>query len=298
MNSSRVDKIELFGREFYIKRDDLLDTYINGNKARKLYGLINSNLLDGVKTIESYGGTQSNAMYALSFLAKEKGLHFRYVCREISGFLKSNPCGNFKSALLNGMKVAELSSSSFEKYQESFQSGHRDGVFYLHQGVAEIFAKDGLRVLAKELEEFIVSKRLKNPAFFLSSGTGTSAFFLSLATKIPIFTLSCAGDATYLKSLFKKLESRFCITLKNYPIVLESNKKIAFAKPDFEIYKTYKETLLRGVEFDLIYDCKAWLAIASNLEQLEDFELIFIHSGGVHGNRTMLDRYKREFDNI
>ncbi|MDX9756361.1 MAG: 1-aminocyclopropane-1-carboxylate deaminase/D-cysteine desulfhydrase, partial [Sulfurimonas sp.] len=61
---SEIDKIFLDGRAFYVKRDDLVDPFLAGNKFRKLYALLQtpSNKLN---QIISYGGTQSNAMLAI-----------------------------------------------------------------------------------------------------------------------------------------------------------------------------------------------------------------------------------------
>ena len=66
---------EIFNRSFWIKRDDCIHQYCNGNKARKFAGLLDFTH----KVWISYGGNQSNAMFALAYLASIKGVAFHYV---------------------------------------------------------------------------------------------------------------------------------------------------------------------------------------------------------------------------
>lgn len=69
MKPSPVEKLLVRDRFVYVKRDDLLrlpNSFLSGNKARKLYSLNNLQLSDFPKTVVSYGGPQSNAMLALA----------------------------------------------------------------------------------------------------------------------------------------------------------------------------------------------------------------------------------------
>ena len=81
-----------------------MDGEFNGNKARKLEYFLHVGL-GGIKRVVSYGSSQSNAMYSLSVFAKMKGLEFHYVVSNLNSNLASNPIGNFKFALENGMKI-------------------------------------------------------------------------------------------------------------------------------------------------------------------------------------------------
>lgn len=110
VNISPVELRTIFGREIFIKRDDLLtfpvDIGIRGNKIRKLQSLYDL----GEKfprSVYSYGGNQSNAMRALALLCKQKDAKFTYFTRIISSHLKENPQGNFVAALDAGMKVSQ-----------------------------------------------------------------------------------------------------------------------------------------------------------------------------------------------
>ena len=72
--NSPISKITLEGRDFYVKRDDLIDRYLAGNKYRKLYTLLQTPSKKFNKII-SYGGTQSNAMLAIAAMCKQTEKH-------------------------------------------------------------------------------------------------------------------------------------------------------------------------------------------------------------------------------
>ena len=68
-----VEKINFCAKEYYLKRDDLTHPDFSGNKARKFHTLLRSDF-SKVRKIVSCGSNQSNAMYSLSVLAREKGV--------------------------------------------------------------------------------------------------------------------------------------------------------------------------------------------------------------------------------
>ncbi len=110
VNVSPMESRMIFGREIFIKRDDLLtfpvDIGVRGNKIRKLQSLYDLGERFP-RSVYSYGGNQSNAMRALALLCKEKNANFTYFTRTISNHLKENPQGNFAEALDAGMKVRQ-----------------------------------------------------------------------------------------------------------------------------------------------------------------------------------------------
>jgi 1-aminocyclopropane-1-carboxylate deaminase/D-cysteine desulfhydrase-like pyridoxal-dependent ACC family enzyme len=91
-------KVELFGREMYLKRDDQQFhlSGLNGNKGRKMSNILEFN---SFSSLASIGGVQSNSLLALSKIAKFKGLKLSYICNKVPDGLKKNPTGNYKLAL-------------------------------------------------------------------------------------------------------------------------------------------------------------------------------------------------------
>lgn len=276
---SQTSKIILDEREFYVKRDDLVDPFLAGNKFRKLYTLLQtpSHKID---KIISYGGTQSNAMLAIAAMCKNKGWEFFYYTKPLSQTQKSEKHGNYFHAKNLGMKHIEIESGFYKDFISAMRLDLNERVFVIDQGGAVEEAKSGLEVLAKEIrEDNLDVKSLATP-----SGTGTTALFL--ATSLPeytVYTTPCVGDEAYLREQMSTL----CEIPKNL-IILKPSKKYHFAKPYKEFLAIWQKLLKSGIEFDLIYAPNLWLCL---LEQTSE-EILYIHSGGVSGNVSMLERYK------
>ena len=274
---SSIEKIFLDGRSFYVKRDDLIDPYLSGNKYRKLYALINTPK-ERFNKIISYGGTQSNAMLAIAALCKEKGWIFEYYTKPLH--VKENPNSNYATAIQLGMIHKELELELYKDFVASLMLDLDEKTFILHQGGADRSAKEGIEELAREIRESGLHVR----SIATPSGTGTTALYLALALpEYKVYTTPAIGDKSYLLEQMSALE-----TVPDNLIILESEKKYHFAKPYKEFIEIYEKLKKSGIEFDLVYAPKLWKMI---LEQTDE-EILYIHSGGTTGNASMLDRYR------
>lgn len=277
---SAVSKILLDKREFYVKRDDLIDPFLSGNKYRKLYSLYNSPT-EKYDTIISYGGTQSNAMLAIAAMCKTKGWQFIYYTKPLSASQKEQEFGNFYEAKQLGMDHIELEHQNYESFISSLHVNIDNKTYLLDQGGADKLAKEGLEVLADEIR----ADNVDFDALALPSGTGTTALYLALALpEYRVYTTPCIGDKEYLLAQMSALES-----IPENLTILEPSKKYHFAKPYKEFFEIYEKLSKAGIEFDLLYAPLMWQTL---LEQTSE-KIMYIHSGGVSGNKTMLQRYER-----
>ena len=281
MIKSPISKIILEGRDFYVKRDDLIDPFLAGNKYRKLYTLLQTPSNKYNKII-SYGGTQSNAMLAISAMCKAKDWEFIYYTKPLSQTQKSANEGNYFHSIELGMNHKEIESELYRDFIASLALSIDSKTFIIDQGGAVKEAKEGLKVLASEIRESKIECR----SIATPSGTGTTALFLALALPdFKIYTVPCVGDWEYLKQQMRALHK-----IPKNLIILEPSKKYHFAKPYKEFIDIYKKTKDAGVEFDLLYAPSMWMAL---LEQTSE-EILYIHSGGVSGNESMLKRYAKK----
>ncbi len=280
MMISPISKIVLEGREFLVKRDELIDPHLAGNKYRKLYPLLQTPK-EKLNKIISYGGTQSNAMLAIAKMCFDKGWEFVYYTKPISTTQKQQKFGNYFHALKLGMKHIEIKYERYKDFIASIRLNLDEKTFIIDQGGAVVEADDGLKVLAKEIRE-------QNPpikALATPSGTGTTALYLALnMPEYKVYTTSCVGDVEYLKKQMSALH-----TIPKNLIILKPQKKHHFAKPYPEFLDIYKKLLKCGIEFDLLYAPGMWKVL---LEQTDE-DILYIHSGGVTGNETMLKRYEK-----
>lgn len=284
MKPSVISKLILENREFLVKRDDLIDIYLSGNKYRKLYTLLKTSK-EKYHTIISYGGTQSNAMLSIAAMCKSKDWYFKYYTKPISSTMQKQKHGNYFHAISLGMKHIVLKEEFYREFISSMRVNLDDKTYIVDQGGADKSAKDGLHVLAEEIREQNPDvKSLATPA-----GTGTTALYLALALpEYKIYTTPCVGSVSYLKEQM--------LSLSNIPknlIILEPKKKYHFAKLYPEFLDIYHKLKSSGIEFDLLYAPAMWLALLEHTDE----KVLYIHSGGLIGNETMLERYKHKFKN-
>lgn len=280
--NSKIDEVEVNNQKYFVKRDDLLNSDFSGNKARKFHYFLNEDLTE-YKKIISHGSIQSNAMYSLSVLAKLKNLEFEYYVKNIPLYLLENPSGNYKEALNNGMKlIVDELKDNFEK----------DELFIIEGGAVKE-AKYGLEILANEIKTWAKENKIDKLKIFLPSGTGTTALYLQQYLTFEVLTCSCVGDDDYLKKQFDMLE------IKNHPTILKKTKKYHFGKLYREFYLKHLELFEQtNIEFDLLYDSLGWIVFedyVNNFEHKKEYTFLYIHQGGLLGNKTMLERYRYKF---
>ena len=277
---STIDSFNFAGRNYFVKRDDLL-TPLNGNKARKLYGLLDALKLSNYQRVISHGGAQSNAMLAIAQLCQLLNIEFHYYTRTPPKWLKQTPNGNLKEALACGMQW-HINDTGLPLETESSL-----GTLYIPQGIAMPEAELGIQKLAGEIKTFCDAQGLKDIAIVQPSGTGTTALYLQQHLPYSVYTVPCIGNSSTLTKLFKQLLPN----ATRYPVILDSEKPYHFGQPYEELLEIHQSLNdASGIEFELMYDAKTWLV----LKDWEcDLPILYIHNGGVSGNSSMLARYRR-----
>lgn len=279
MLPTSIDKLAIDGRTFYVKRDDLYDVHLSGNKFRKLHKLLQTPK-ENLDKIISYGGTQSNAMLAIAKMCHIKGWEFIYYTKPLPKAQKEQNAGNFYEALKLGMKHVEIDNERYKDEISNIRFNLDNRTYIVDQGGAVQEAKEGLKVLADEIRE----QNIGIDSLATPSGTGTTALFLAEALpEYKVYTVPCVGDVEYLKTQMLSLVDKLPENL----VILKPKKKYHFAKLYPNFFEIYKRLLDSGIEFDLLYAPGMWEAL---LEQTDE-EILYIHSGGVSGNKTMLERY-------
>jgi len=313
------------GRMVHLLRDDLfqLSEGVRGNKARKFSGL----KFEGKKCLVSYGGIQSNSMYALSCFSRKANKSFVYYTKgPIPAFLKSNSVNrstisNFNAALSNGMRVIELDNDNYQRIvdqvaavqvpvegiPESMHFYDREEVLWVPQGGACVEAEMGCHALASTITDYVSDQQTrqtrssKNWVIAMASGTGTTALFthralqqLSGVHTIKVAAVPCVGSESYLSKQMEGLDSvsgRF----NTFPTILQDDRTRVFAKPYQEHIQLWNELRLElGVNFDLVYSPRAWeVLLSSDFWSSSNTEIIYYCCGGDEGNDSQLARYKR-----
>jgi len=233
-------------------------------------------------------------MASIAALCKRKGWAFLYITKTLSTTLQQNLSGNLKAALANGMELLEV---MHEEYRDVVASLHselpsvgiqmREGDLVLAQGGADLGAKEGVEQLAEEIQVWQLENSSKELTVVTPSGTGTTAYFLAISlSEITVVTTPLIGSKEYLQEQMKYLGD-----IPNNLKIIETQKKYRFGKTYAEYVTLYQELLDQGIEMDLLYAPKMLIALSEKMESI-DGDLLYIHSGGVQGNSSMLERYE------
>ena len=304
LKPSPIETISFDGFDFFLKRDDLLHPDFSDNKARKFAYLLEHDF-SGVDKIISFGSAQSNALYSLAVLAQIKGVGLDYYVDHIASFLAQNPAGNYAGAIARGAKITAL---ELKRSQPQFVGGveafveqqvvpQASNALYVPEGGRMAEAQVGLYQLADELIAWFEQQNFAQLKLMLPSGTGTTALFLqqrfvALECPIRVLTCACVGSADYLVTQFNQLSD----DIGDHPEILSLPKKYHFAKLSPELYQLWLKLKQKtGVSFDLLYDPLGWLNLLAHMRQTdESIPVIYLHQGGVLGNETMENRYRRQ----
>ncbi len=275
-SNSKIDAISFGSKRLFVKRDDLIHPVFNGNKARKLYFLINS----AYRKITTYGGSNSNIIAPLAFIAAQKNM-------QVDFYVKTFASTQDLSALPGNINFIEIPHARWAQTVQDLSSkrvSSSDEIF-IPQGVAMEQAALGVKILAAEIAA--ARAAFKFDCVFLPSGTGTTAFYLqNFLTDLDVYTTPCVGDEAYLQEQFSALGKG------RRPRVVTLDKKYRFGAPHKDLFNMYRKLSSQtGIEFDLLYDPLGFLA----LQKLQKNDVLYIHQGGVGGNKTMLKRYEFAF---
>jgi len=282
---SSVERFVFQGRDYYVKRDELIDPLLSGNKYRKLYNLLRTPA-DQYKTIVSYGGTQSNAMLSIAALCRQKGWRFHYTSKPVPQRLKDHPTGNLKMALELGMQLHEVAVADYEQETLQLKLLTDDSTLFVPQGGADPLAQSGVEQLAQEIHQWQLETGIAKLHVVTPSGTGTTAFYLATALpEVSVLTTPAVGGRDYLLRQMAALGA-----VPENLHMLENKQQHHFAKPYPELLEIYNDLKDAGIEFDLIYGAHMWHTLLQHIDELEG-PILYVHSGGLIGNATMLDRY-------
>jgi len=288
---TRVDPFAFCGHQFFVKRDDLIDPLLSGNKYRKLFSLLNTPA-GQYKGLVSYGGSQSNAMLSLAALCHHKGWPFHYTTKTLPQHLKKHPTGNLNMACELGMHLHEVSHAQYAAEIAALPSACDASNLFIPQGGADPIAQPGIQILAQEIRQWWQSdKHQPNTQLHLvtPSGTGTTAGYLARAMpEACILTTPAVGDKAYLTAQISMLGA-----IPDNLRILESRKKYHFAKPYPELLHIHTALQHAGITFDLVYASHMWLTLLDHLDTITG-TILYIHSGGLIGNQTMLARYQHK----
>ena len=179
---------------FWIKRDDLIDPYISGNKWRKLKYILEAAYRQQKKHLVTFGGAYSNHLVATAAACARNGLKSSAFVRGDAAECTDNEM--LMLCRLFGMELIFTDRTSYRNKPALFEA-HFDqdsSAYFVDEGGASPEAVEGCAEIIAELPADI-------DHLFCAAGTGTTAAGLlkgivtaGLDTKLHVIPVLKGGD--------------------------------------------------------------------------------------------------------
>lgn len=289
------------GVDVFVRRDDLIDAHLSGNKFYKLYYNLRAAKLAGHTQLLSFGGAYSNHIYALAAAAKDAGFASVGVIRgERPRYLSPT----LKDAEAWGMKLHFVSRTDYRSANSSvFLEELKDiygDFFHIPEGGANVYGIQGTKVLGES-----ICRQIGSDYTSVCLAAGTANTIAGVAAGLQMSKQSDSGSELVLgfsvlkepkSSGFKSLGAQVLeyqreinLTTNNWRLISGYHGGGYGKKLTTEMYHFMmdfeRETQL---QLDPVYTLKLCWGVAQLLKN--DYwprgsRLILIHTGGLQGRR-------------
>jgi 1-aminocyclopropane-1-carboxylate deaminase len=284
----------------FLKRDDLLHEVVSGNKWRKLALNIENAKHQGKHTLLTFGGAYSNHIAATAYAAKAFGL-------KSIGFIRGeeNDFSNYtlQAAKQQGMELIALSREEYaQRNNVDYLYNVRDtflNAYVIPEGGANYYGIMGCADICNEID-------MDYHYIACACGSGTTAAGLLLGKKENAKVIGFSalkGVNNFKNEIVGKLtqalmDNSYAESLADDLIINSDFHFGGFAKMtkelnDFSVSFFEKH----AIELDFIYTAKMMFGLYNLIQSdyfPENTTIIAIHTGGLQGNRGMLERFNKK----
>lgn len=275
-------RLEPYRVELWVKRDDLIDPVISGNKWRKLKYILDHALSVGATKIVSMGGPYSNHLHALAYIGNRLGL-------KTEGLIRGEPqmTPTLDDMRQWGMKLTFVSRGDYRKLREykHWRSlpGLESNAYWLPEGGSVDLALQGVSESVAELDS-------PYDIICCSCGTGTTLAgiidAIAPATRAIGFAALKGGD-------FLERDVRSLLRHPNHHwrIVVDYHFG-GFARTRPELFNFIERfTNTTSIPLEPVYTGKMFFGIYDLIAKgaiPEGQRIIAVHTGGLQGNRGFI----------
>jgi 1-aminocyclopropane-1-carboxylate deaminase len=281
------------GIELWVRRDDLLDSQLSGNKFYKLFFNLQAARSQGFSQVLSFGGAYSNHLHALAAAAH------RYRINAI-GVIRGERPAHLSATLMDaeawGMKLVFVSRAEYDRKTEAdwltdMQACYGPS-YLIPEGGANLAGARGVQLLGHALEQ---QTQGDYAAVCIPVGTGTSLAGLAAGVDrqkpvIGFSVLKGAGDlGANIATCYRELVSAESYCADNWRLISGFHGGGYAKKPSaslFEFWQGFEQDT--GIPLDPVYTIKMFWGIDSLAQQgywPRGSRLIAIHTGGLQGRR-------------
>ena len=274
------------GLRVFIKRDDLIHTYVSGNKWRKLKYNIEVCISLKKSGILTFGGAFSNHLLATASACNQFGFKSIGIVRGEELDVNSN--STLRKCASLGMKLVFVSREEYknknEKVYHELLSLDYPNYHIIEEGGSNYYGLIGCQEIMGEIDEPI-------DHIFVAQGTSTTScgILMSLNTEqclhvVPV--LKGYNSISEMKSLIGKcgIDELLVYDLLNQVEVLDQYHFGGYAKYNSDLIdfmdNFYEETSLK---LDSVYTGKVMFGLVNELKKTKynNSSVLFIHTGGI-----------------
>lgn len=286
------------GVRVWVKRTDLLDSAISGNKWYKLrFNLIQA-LCDRAEGVVSFGGAWSNHLHALAKACQALNLPLTAVIRGEAETLK--PSAMLQDADSWGMQCHYVTRLEYRKREEpqwlAALMAQFPGYVCIPEGGSSVLAFPGVMQLGQEIEADCRMLDIEPDQLWCAMGTGGTLAGLLAARSgryrvmgVPVLK---GGDFLYQEVMQKLARAGYIegheSALPCFNLLTDAHAGGYGKVPDDLLHWIKVFEIDTGIPLDPVYTGKLFYRFFQAVEQ-NDIEpgqrIILLHSGGLQGRR-------------
>lgn len=274
--------------QVFVKRDDLIDPYVSGNKWRKLKYILAYATLQGKNHLVTFGGAYSNHLVATAAACAKKGI-------KSTGFVRGDAAESTNNEMLMlcrlfGMHLIFTDRMSYRNKPALFAShfGQDNSALFVDEGGASAEAVKGCMEIIPELPADI-------DHLFCAAGTGTTAAGLlagihQYKLKTQLHVVPALKGGAFITDEISKY------TGNTDQLVLHTDYHFGgYAKTTPALIDFIKKfTATEGILIDPVYTGKMFYAIAQLITEQyfkSTDKIVALHTGGLLGLMGMKDKF-------
>jgi len=267
----------------FMKREDLRDPELGGNKWCKLAGHLEAARDHGHQRLLSVGGAWSNHLHALAMAGRRFGF-------ETIGLVRGEPCMTpmLCDAMAAGMQVHFIPR---ETYRQRNLDGGLEALarpwgpcWLIPEGGAGLAAQAGLSCLARELDQQTGGEVLL--ALPVGSGTTLAGLVSALPERFQVWGFQAFQDSTLSARITRQLFAAGQLTRwQLHPTqAMRSHRRLPPALE--QMLETFEAE--QGIRLDPVYTVRMMTALNQLLDQgviPDNTTIVALHTGGLQGRR-------------
>jgi D-cysteine desulfhydrase len=291
------------GKRIWIKRDDLTGSVLTGNKVRKLEFIAAYAQAEGLTTLVTCGGVQSNHCRATALIAAQLGLHCHVVLRADDDTVSTT--GNFLLDQLAGASYEILPSAQWGRgVKEAFGRAElaclKAGrpALLIPTGGSDSLGIWGYIAAAEELRGDLITAGIDRATVVLATGSAGTQTGLTAGAALHELPVSVVGYAVCDDSDWfnARVSADWRASVARWPqlpdIALAPTTRDhsvgpGYGRADSAVYSLITElTRLEGIPLDPVYTGKAFHGLIADIQAgyYDDVDdIVFVHTGGVFG---------------